>query len=82
MLSQALMHFNDQVVGSLAPDARLGTPAEAPNAIKVQNYREIHMAPTLTVDEYAMLLGAPKVLSTGICRGMSHRIGELLCTLG
>ena len=35
VLSQALMHLNDQAVGSLAPDARLETPAEAPNAIKV-----------------------------------------------
>ena len=35
VLSQALMHLNDQPVGPIAPYARLGSPAKAPNTTKV-----------------------------------------------
>ena len=35
VLSRALIHFNDQPLGPVAPYGRLETPAEAPNTIKV-----------------------------------------------
>lgn len=60
VLSQDLRHLSDQPVGPLLPHVRLGTPAEAPNNIKVWKSQEIAIVPTLTVDQSAML---PRTLS-------------------
>lgn len=56
ILSQALIHLNDQPIGPIAPKAKLGTPAETTSAVKLWKSWETATVPTLTLDQWAMLL--------------------------
>ena len=50
VLPQDFLHLNDQPASPIALYATLETPAEAPDAIKVNKSREIAIALTFNVD--------------------------------
>lgn len=65
VLSQVLIHLNDQPGGSVTPYARPGSPAKAPGTVKVWKLPSTATALTLTVGQHAMLLGTPSPLTSG-----------------
>lgn len=50
VLSQALIHLNDQPVGPFAPQARLRTLTEAPKTVKVWKTKDQATVPMLATD--------------------------------
>lgn len=49
----------------MAPYARLGTPAQTPNTVKVWKLPKTAIAPTLTVAQRAVLLRTPSPITPG-----------------
>lgn len=76
LVSQVLIHLNDQPAVSIVPYVRLGTPAETSNTLKVWEAQKTAIALTLIVNQCAMLLRTAnpmvpeKALPTGICNGL------------
>lgn len=56
VLSQVLIHLNDQLVDPVSPYDRQGTPAKAPNTVKVWKLWETAIPLILTMDLHIMLL--------------------------
>lgn len=50
------IHLNDQLVEPIVPYATLGTPVEAPNAIKERKSQETAIALTPIVNQRVVLL--------------------------
>lgn len=79
MLSRALIHLSDQPIGPVSPYVSPETPVKTLNIVKLWKSRETTIALTFAMDWCGMLLRIPspshlgKALSTGICKGISHR---------
>lgn len=65
VLTQALIHLDDQPVGPIAPYARLGSPVETPNTLKLRESWRITITSTLTVDQCAVLLRTLSPIKAG-----------------
>ena len=68
--------MNDQPVWPVVPYARLGISAKAPNTVEVWKWQEKAIAPTLTMDQPAMLLRTPGPITPGNCL-LEFAIGRL-----
>ena len=62
VLSQVLIHLNDQSVGPVTPHAKRGTPAETSNPVQSQ---ERATALTFTMNQCAVLLKTPSPITPG-----------------
>ena len=63
--SQILIYLNAQPTEPVGSYAKLGTPAEAPNTIKVRKLQETPFSQTPTKDQHSMLLRTPSPIMSG-----------------
>lgn len=89
VLSQVLIHLNDQPVRPVAPNARLGTPTHVETANTTKVWKSWETVPTLTMDQHAMLLRTLSPIMPGkgviywnVHMGPPTRVGELLQSPG